>query len=85
MFKPSGGTTQWMMFVEQLIPLYLVVFVFAIIFSMPVMEKIKASAKSEKSAAIYEFSTYVISMVLLGLCVLSLSSASYNPFIYFRF
>ena len=85
MFKPSGGTMQWMMFMEQLTPLYLVVFVFAIIFSMPVMEKIKASAKSEKSAAIYEFSTYGISMVLLGLCVLSLSSASYNPFIYFRF
>lgn len=85
MFKPSGGTTQWMMFVEQLTPLYLVVFVFAIIFSMPVMEKIKAAAKSKKSAAIYEFSTYGISMVLLGLCILSLSSASYNPFIYFRF
>ena len=39
------------MFVEQLTPLYLVVFVFAIIFSMPVMEKIKAKHLEIKKIA----------------------------------
>ena len=85
MFVPSGDSTQTAMFIQQLTPLYLIVLVFAVIFSMPVMEKLKVSAKSEKSAAVYEYGTYGISMVLLGLCILSLSSASYNPFIYFRF
>ncbi len=85
MFVPSGDSVQTAMFMTQLTPLYLIIFVFAVIFSMPVMEKLKMSAKSEKSAAVYEYSTYGISIVLLGLCILSLSSASYNPFIYFRF
>ncbi len=85
MFSPSGGIEQTAMFMNRLTPLYIIVFVLAVIFSMPVMEKIKARAKSEKTAAIYEYGTYGISMVLLGLCILSLSSASYNPFIYFRF
>ncbi len=85
MFVPSGNSEQWAMFMSQLTPLYLITFVFAAVFSMPVMEKIKSTAKSAKSAAVYEYSVYGISMVLLGLCILSLSSASYNPFIYFRF
>ena len=52
---------------------------------MPVMEKIESLAKTKKKAEIYEYFSYGISIVLLGLCILSLSSASYNPFIYFRF
>lgn len=85
MFKSSGDIQQTAMFMVQLTPLYIIVFVFAVIFSMPVMEKIQSKAKSGKSASVYEYSTYCISMILLGLCILSLSSASYNPFIYFRF
>ncbi|MBR5513458.1 MAG: MBOAT family protein [Ruminococcus sp.] len=85
MFSPSGGIEQTAMFMSRLTPLYIIVFVLAVIFSMPVMDKFKAKAENGKSAAIYEYGTYGISMVLLGLCILSLSSASYNPFIYFRF
>ena len=85
MFVPSGDSVQTAMFMQQLTPLYLIVFVFAVIFSMPIMEKLRSAVKSKKFAAIYEYGTYGISMVLLGLCILALSSASYNPFIYFRF
>lgn len=85
MFVPSGDSVQTAMFMQHLTPLYLIVFVFAVIFSMPIMEKLRSAVKSEKFAAIYEYGTYGISMVLLGLCILALSSASYNPFIYFRF
>lgn len=85
MFKPSGDIQQTAMFMVQLTPLYIIVFVFAVVFSMPVMEKIQSKAKSGKSASVYEYSTYCVSMILLVLCILSLSSASYNPFIYFRF
>lgn len=85
MFVPSGDSVQTAMFMQQLTPLYLIVFVFAVIFSMPIMEKLRSAVKSEKFASIYEYGTYGISMVLLGLCILALSSASYNPFIYFRF
>ena len=85
MFVPSGNSEQWSMFMSQLTPLFLITFVFAAVFSMPVMEKIESLAKTKKKAEIYEYFSYGISIVLLGLCILSLSSASYNPFIYFRF
>lgn len=57
----------------------------AVVFSMPVTEKLQARASSGKSASAYEVCTYGVSLALLLVCVLTLSSASYNPFIYFRF
>ena len=41
--------------------------------------------KSLKIQNAIECMTYVIAIVLLALCMLSLSSGTYNPFIYFRF
>ena len=59
-------------------PMTIVMFVAAVIFSMPV-RKIAQKAKG------YETVSYVVSIVLLLLCMLSLAANSYNPFIYFRF
>lgn len=59
-------------------PMTIVMFAAAVIFSMPV-RKIAQRAKG------YETVSYVISIVLLLLCMLSLAANSYNPFIYFRF
>lgn len=85
MFVPSGSSEQTAVFFSLLSPMFLLMLVLAVIFSMPVTEKLRAKAESGKAASAYEVCTYGVSLALLLLCVLTLSSASYNPFIYFRF
>lgn len=86
MFDPtSGSSAGTSMLLMQLTPLYIVMFAAAVIFSMPVVQKLRGSIKSEKLIAAGEPVSYGISLVMLAVCVLTLASASYNPFIYFRF
>lgn len=85
MFVPSGDSVQKAMFMSQITPMYLIMLVFAVIFSMPVVRIVSEKAGNGKSAGIYEFCSYAVSLVLLGLCILTLSSNAYSPFIYFRF
>ena len=85
MFVPSGDSVQNALFMKQITPMYLIMLVLAAVFSMPVMWRIKAKAASPKVAVAYEYGSYGATLVLLALCILTLSSASYNPFIYFRF
>lgn len=82
MFCPSGNTEQTAMFMQNLTPMYIVMLVLAVLFSMPVVRII--GEKTAKSA-VCEFCSYAVSLILLGLCILTLSSNSYSPFIYFRF
>lgn len=88
MFVPDFGSTGHTLFMRELTPMYLMMLAAAVIFSMPVIrtasEKLQSSGKS-KAAGAAEGASYVISLILLGLCIVTLSSASYNPFIYFRF
>ncbi len=66
-------------------PLFLLTFCFAVVLSTPVCRKIEekcAGTGLEKGCMITE---YACSIVIYLLCILSLSSSSYNPFIYFRF
>lgn len=85
MFVPSGDSVQNAMFMMQLSPLYIIMFVLAVVFSIPVMQKIRDKASEKKSVQTYEVCSYTISLALLILCIFTLSSSSYNPFIYFRF
>ncbi len=85
MFVPSGDSVQTALFMSRLTPMYLIMLVVAVIFSMPVVGKLHEKASSEKLRSVCEYGSYGVSVVLLGLCILTLSSASYNPFIYFRF
>lgn len=85
MFCPSGDSVQTAMFMKQITPMYLIMFVLAIVFSMPVVRIISEKAGTGKSSGIYEVCSYTVSLVLLGLCIITLSSDSYSPFIYFRF
>lgn len=85
MFCPSGNSVQTAMFMSQITPMYLITLALAVIFSMPVVRIIGEKAGTGKSAGIYEFCSYAVSFVLLGLCILTLSSDAYSPFIYFRF
>lgn len=64
--------------VQQLTPVYLVTFGAAVAASLPVK-------KIFQKKPFYEPLSYVLSMIGLILCILSLASGTYNPFIYFRF
>lgn len=60
--------------------------VMAVVFSMPVIKALKERAeRNGKSASVMEVCSYAVSLILLLICIITLSSASYNPFIYFRF
>jgi alginate O-acetyltransferase complex protein AlgI len=85
MFSFSGSSAQTSMLLSQLTPMYLIMFVLAIVFSTPVVKAAGKKLSAGKGAAAGEVCTYAVSLVLLAVCILTLSSASYNPFIYFRF
>ena len=73
-------------FMEQMTPLFIVTLIVAVIVSLPVKNKVNSLvSKNVKAMTIYNSALYVVSFGLLILCMLNLSSGSYNPFIYFRF
>lgn len=79
MFTGFGSNTAAMsLALEQLTPLYLVTAAVGIVACCPVKILVK------KGRA-YEAVTAAGSLALLLLCMLSLASGTYNPFIYFRF
>lgn len=69
-----------------LTPVFLITLVCAAIGSMPVLPKLKVWVGTNivKSQAAELFS-YIGTVLLLVLCMLTLSGGTYNPFIYFRF
>ena len=86
MFDPTKGSgAGTSMFLAQLTPMYLTMLALAVLFSMPVVSAVKSRLSSPKALAAGEVCTFGVSLVLLAVCIITLSSASYNPFIYFRF
>ncbi|MDO4864190.1 MAG: MBOAT family O-acyltransferase [Ruminococcus sp.] len=86
MFVPSGSSVKTAMFMSQLTPMYLMMLAAAVVFSAPVIPALAKKAQSSKrGAGVCEVCSYAVTAVLFLLCAVTLSSASYNPFIYFRF
>ncbi len=86
MFSFSGNSPEnTSKFFMQLTPMYIIMFVLACIFSTPVWQIIRKKISSEKVISIGEICSYGMSIILLFICIMTLSSTSYNPFIYFRF
>ena len=54
----------------------------AFIFSFPIVKVVEEKYKDRKN---YQMISNIILIVLFGLCIVHLTSSSYNPFIYFRF
>lgn len=72
--------------VEQLTPMFIFTLVLAIVGSIPLVEKIQKRWNGEfLMRTILQPASYVFTVILLLLCMLSLASGTYNPFIYFRF
>lgn len=80
------GETQQMLAFEQLTPVFLLMSGIGLVISMPVLPQMqmRLAPGSTLEKAIIPL-TYISSVVLLLLCILSLSGGTYNPFIYFRF
>lgn len=73
-------------FAAELSPVYLLTLAAAVILSVPVKEKIKALIETRLGGEkTYQYVSFFCSLLLLEICLLSLSSGTYNPFIYFRF
>ena len=92
MFAGTNFSAQAVSIIWQVLtPYSIVMLILGILFAAPVpmlYEKLKASGKiekSEKSRAVISAASYVVSIALLGWCMLRLSGNTYNPFIYFRF
>ncbi len=81
MFTPVSGEAQTAMFLRQLTPMYLAALAAAIVFSAPVIKALRSKINANAAEAV----SYGVSLVMLLICILVLSSATYNPFIYFRF
>ncbi len=69
-------------FLTLLTPWFLFITAMGIVFSVPVKEWIE---RLEQRSQVWTYVSYVVSMALFILCVLNLSSSTFNPFIYFRF
>lgn len=68
-----------------LTPSMIVTLVAAVIACCPVVEFINRITEGKKINKVFDVAGYVLSLMLLVLCIMSLASNSYNPFIYFRF
>ena len=66
-------------------PSMIVTLVAAVIACCPVVGFINKITEGKKINKVFDVAGYVLSLMLLVLCIMSLASNSYNPFIYFRF
>ena len=66
-------------------PYAVITLVFAVIFSTDVIRRISNALQSKGKAELSEYIGSAVTLGLFALCVMNLFTASYNPFIYFRF
>lgn len=67
-----------MLLLPLMTPLNIVVIFFAILLSAPVKTKLEGNKVLSKIS-------WVVTPLLLVLCIMNLAGGTYNPFIYFRF
>jgi len=88
MFAGYGGTPRISAILsETLTWKFGVFFVMALIGATPLLKNAykRICAKSARAAAAADITTSVLAIALLAVCMMSLASQTYNPFIYFRF
>ncbi|MBR6336336.1 MAG: MBOAT family protein [Ruminococcus sp.] len=86
MFKFSSGDAGTDATVFALLNgLVLTSFVFAVLLSIPTVPFVRDKLAKTKAFHAAQYAAYSGTLVIFALCVLSLVSSTYNPFIYFRF
>lgn len=83
MFSLTGGVSDAL---ALFTPYTVMMLIFGVIFSLPVLPTLRKAASGNQRLARYgEVIGYVLSIPLLALCVMTLASTSFNPFIYYIF
>ena len=86
MFSGNPGDTQVTAEIMSCLnPLVIVSFIFAVILCTPVFRVFREKVSGTRYETAYNYAAYVGGLLLFMLCILSLISSKYNPFIYFRF
>lgn len=70
---------------QYLTPMFILMAIVAVIGCGPVLGWIRHKTEGQAVVSVLRPLSYVASLLLLLLCMLSLASGAYNPFIYFRF
>jgi alginate O-acetyltransferase complex protein AlgI len=84
-FGPQGSAG-WVRTRAMLSPYVLLIIVCSIIGATPLLKNLVGRVKNTKhGGALCEYGSMLVSLIILGLCMMALASQSYNPFIYFRF
>lgn len=81
----SGDPAVTAQIVSCLSVLFFIALAFAAVLSTPVVPWIKVKIEKTAAAPVAEYTAYFVTLCIFALCVLSLVSSEYNPFIYFRF
>ena len=85
-FSPStAGTPAAALLAELATPATFVILPLALILSLPVLPFLRKVAAGRLTSTPLSALRYLGAAVLFALCLLSLSTSSFNPFIYFRF
>ena len=80
------GSAGWVRTRAMLSPYVLCIIVCSIIGATPLLKNLVGRVKNTKHGeALCEYGSMLVSLIILGLCMMALASQSYNPFIYFRF
>lgn len=85
MFAFETANEGYRVLMSFLTPSMIVTLVAAVIACCPVVGFINRITEGKKINKVFDVAGYVLSLMLLVLCIMSLASNSYNPFIYFRF
>lgn len=82
----SVTTASFAAFTQQFSVVFVVTLILAVIFSAPCVKLVEKKLSDSKSAAaVIEYGSYAVSLVMLVLCMVSLASSTFNPFIYLQF
>ncbi len=82
MFTGFNMTEQSLaVFLAQLTPVFVITFLIAIVCSTPIVKKLQDKFAADK----YEYLSYAGTLAMLLMCIISLSSSTFNPFIYLQF
>lgn len=81
------GASYMNLALQQCTPLFIFIVIVAVIGQFPWLNKIREYLHKNHIGMykVMDGISYMIAVILLVLCMLSLSSGTYNPFIYFRF
>lgn len=85
LFNPVMSQEGTAVFFSLITPMYLIMLAAAVIFAMPVVKTVKSKLKPGRLSSAAEACSFALSLAVLAVCILTLSSSAYNPFIYFRF